>query len=96
MDHREYESCCAKQPAYGLRGLREAITAPTVEKLIAARVASTQWSKICASGLERYRTRRKRLKAVNAKESAHMDQASKEAVRLLTLLLLLLVLALLN
>ena len=37
--------------------------------------------------------RSRRLSAVSVKERAHIDQASKEAVRLLTLLLLLLVLA---
>jgi hypothetical protein len=44
-------------------------------------------------GWERVRAKRRRLKAVSAKESAHADQASQEAVRLLTILLLLLVLA---
>ena len=33
--------------------------------------------------------RRKRLRALSAKESAHIDQASQEAVRLLIILLLL-------
>jgi hypothetical protein len=41
------------------------------------------------SGWERVRAKRRRLKAVSAKESAHTDQASQEAVRLLTILLLL-------
>jgi small-conductance mechanosensitive channel len=41
------------------------------------------------SGWDKFKTRRKRLRAVSAKESAHIDQASQEAVRLLTLLLLL-------
>ncbi len=35
--------------------------------------------------------KRERLRAVSAKERAHIDQASQEAMRLLTLLLLLLV-----
>jgi ribosomal protein L20A (L18A) len=49
------------------------------------------------SGWDKFKTSRKRLTAVNAKESVHIDQASKEAVRFLTILLLfLLVLALLN
>jgi hypothetical protein len=43
-----------------------------------------------ASGSDKFETSRKRLSAVSAKESAHIDQASQEAVRLLTLLLLLL------
>ena len=47
------------------------------------------------SGWDKFKTRRKRLRAVSAKERAHIDQASQVAVRLLTLLLLLLVLALL-
>ena len=37
--------------------------------------------------------RSRRLSAVSAKERAHIDQASQEAVRLLIILLLLLVLA---
>ena len=46
------------------------------------------------SGWDKFKTSRKRLRAVSAKERAHIDQASQEAVRLLlTLLLLLLVLA---
>jgi len=48
------------------------------------------------SDWDKFKTRRKRLRAVSAKERAHIDRASKEAVRLLTVLLLLLVLALLN
>ena len=49
------------------------------------------------SGWDKFETRRNRLGAVSAKERAHIDQASKEAVRLLTIFLLfLLVLALLN
>jgi hypothetical protein len=48
------------------------------------------------SGKDKFKTRIKRLSAVSTKESAHIDQASQVAVRLLTLLLLfLLVLALL-
>ena|ERR671916_2438640 len=83
------------QPTRLLGRLREAITAPTGEKLIAASVLSNQWSKIYASGLERYWTRSRRLRAVSDKEKAHIDQAIQEAVRLLIILLLfLLVLAL--
>jgi hypothetical protein len=44
-------------------------------------------------GCDKVRIKRRRLKAVSVKESAHIDQASKEAVRLLIILLLLLVLA---
>jgi hypothetical protein len=40
-----------------------------------------------------FRARRKRPNPANAKERAHIDQAIQEAVRLLTILLLLLVLA---
>ncbi len=43
------------------------------------------------SGWDKFKTKRRRLTAVSAKESAHIYQASQEAVRLLTLLLLLLV-----
>src|SRR3712207_4346433 len=68
--------------------LREAITAPTVEKPIANSELSSQCSKICASGLEWFRYRRRRLSTVSAKESAHIDQASQVAVRLLIILLL--------
>jgi hypothetical protein len=42
------------------------------------------------SGSDKFKTRRKRLRAVSAKESAHIYQASRAAVRLLTILLLLL------
>ncbi len=42
------------------------------------------------SGWDKFRTRSTRLRAVSAKESAHIDQASNEAVRLLIILLLLL------
>ena len=48
------------------------------------------------SGWDKIRTRSTRLRAVSAKESAHIDQASNEAVRLLTLLLLLLALLLIT
>jgi hypothetical protein len=41
----------------------------------------------------RLRAIRRKLRAVSAKESAHIDQASKEAVRLLIIVLLLLALA---
>ena len=41
------------------------------------------------SDWDKFKTRRKRLRAVSAKERAHIDQASQEAVRLLTVLLLL-------
>src|SRR5918999_4749291 len=44
------------------------------------------WDVVCTR-------RSRRLSAVSAKESAHIDQASQEAVRLLTILLLLLVIA---
>ena len=45
------------------------------------------------SDWDKFKTRRKRLRAVSAKESPHIDQASQLAVRLLTILLLLLALA---
>jgi hypothetical protein len=41
------------------------------------------------SGWDKFKTRRNRLRAVSAKESAHIDHASQEAVRLLIILLLL-------
>ena len=44
-------------------------------------------------GWDRFRPRSRRLSAVNAKESVHIDQASQKAVRLLIIVLLLLVLA---
>ncbi len=43
--------------------------------------------------MDKFKTRRYRLRAVSAKERAHIDQTIQEAVRLLTILLLLLVLA---
>jgi hypothetical protein len=46
-----------------------------------------------ASGSDKFKASSKRLRAVSAKERAHIDEASQLAVRLLTLLLLLLVLA---
>ena len=45
------------------------------------------------SGWDKFKTRRKRLRAVSAKERVHIDHASQEAVRLLIILLLLLILA---
>ena len=47
------------------------------------------------SDWDKFKTRTKRLSTVSAKESAHRNQASQEAVRSLIILLLLLVLALL-
>src|SRR5215218_5880706 len=41
------------------------------------------------SGWDKFKTRRNRLRAVSAKERAHIDQASQEAVRLLIVFLLL-------
>jgi hypothetical protein len=47
-------------------GRRETITAPTVENPAAATVFSIQKSKMCTPGWERFKARRRRLRAVSA------------------------------
>ena len=71
------------------------MTAPTVERPTVIRVFGAQYSQMGTPGWEQFRYRSRRLRAVSAKERAHIDQASQKAVRLLIILLLLLVLALL-
>ena len=65
------------------------MNAPTVEKPTVIRVFGAQNSQMGTPGWERFRARRRRLRAVRAKERAHIDQASQEAVRLLIIPILL-------
>ena len=66
---------------------RGVIIAPTTEKTTATIVFSAQYSKTWTLGRVLFKASRKRLRAVSAKERVHIDQASKEAVRLLLTLL---------
>jgi hypothetical protein len=66
----------------------EMMTAPAVERAGEVTVFSSQKSKMWAFGKDRLIVRSRRLRAVSAKERAHIDQASQEAVCLLILLLL--------
>src|SRR5215210_7280047 len=60
---------------------REATIAPMVEKNTALRVLSSQESKMCVCGWERFRAKSKRANMVRVKESPQSDHASQEAVR---------------
>src|SRR5215211_6230607 len=62
---------------------REATMAPTVEKNTALSVLSSQESKVCVCGWERFRAKSKRANTVRVKESPQSDHASQEAVRVL-------------
>src|SRR5215204_4342031 len=62
---------------------REATMAPTVEKNTALSVLSSQESKVCVCGWERFRAKSKRANTVRVKESPQSDHASQEALRVL-------------
>ncbi len=71
-----------KSQPTGFSGLREATIAPTVTSITMVALPNHQ-SKTWVPGCERISPRRRRLKVVNATESDHSDQASREAARLL-------------
>ena len=83
-----------KSQPMGLVGRREAMIAPAIEKLTGVTVFSSQYSQMAHPAWEECRYRKSKGRAGSTKESAHTDQASQVALRVHTILLLLLVLAL--
>src|SRR5215211_1245016 len=67
----------------GFSGRGEATIAPTVEKNTALSVLSSQSSKVCVCGGERFRAKSTRANPVRINESPQSDHASQEAVRVL-------------
>jgi hypothetical protein len=65
----------------GFSGRREATIAPTVEKNTALSVLSSQESKVCVCGCERFRAKSKRANTVRVIESPQSDHASQKAAR---------------
>jgi hypothetical protein len=65
----------------GFSDRREATIAPTVEKNTALIVLSSQESKVCACGWERFRAKSRRANTVRVSESPQSDHASQKAAR---------------